>query len=261
MNRGFVHKRNGGFEYLLSPLLMKEGVRHCFTTRLGGCSKEHLSELNLGLGRGDDKDALEHNFAVVAKAVGFTIENLSVTHQVHKTKSAYIKSPILRSEGCDALITDKKSIPLMSYSADCVPVLLYDRKNKAAATIHSGWRGTAAKISAAVIGDMIQTFGTDPQDLIAAIGPSIGKCCFQIQKDAVSEFEKCFEDLSFIAPEGDGIHYRADLWEAIHRTLTDCGILDEAIDLADECSCCNELFFSCRRQKGKFGAMGAFIEL
>lgn len=261
MNRGFVHKKDGRFEYLLSPLLLKEGVKHCFTTRLGGYSEGHLSELNLGFGRGDDEEALRKNFETVGNALGFNMKGLSVTGQVHKTKSAYIASPRLRSEGCDALITDKPGIPLMSYSADCVPILLYDRENRAAATIHSGWRGTAAKTAGAVICDMKLQFGTRAEDLIAAIGPSIGACCFEIQADAVSEFEKNFKNITFIKPQADGVHYKADLWEAVRLTLTEAGVEDFSIDLAAECSCCNDLYFSCRRQKGKFGAMGAFIEL
>ncbi len=261
MNRGFIHKKEGRFEYLLSPLLLNEGVKHCFTTRLGGYSEGHLSELNLGFCRGDKEEALRKNFEVVGKALGFDMNRLSVTKQIHKTKSAYIASPVLRSEGCDALITDKPGIPLMSYSADCVPILLYDKKNKAAATIHSGWRGTAAKTTASVIRDMKKQFGTKAEDLIAAIGPSIGACCFEIQKDAVSEFEKNFESIGFIKREADGVHYKADLWEAVRLTLTEVGVPDFSIDLAAECSCCNDLYFSCRRQKGKFGAMGAFIEL
>lgn len=261
MHKGFIHKTYEGMEYLVSPLLEGEGVRHCFTTRLGGYSKDHLESLNLGLGRGDDEEALRKNYEKVALALGFNIENLSVTKQVHETHSAYIKAPRLRSEGCDALFTDKCGIPLMSYSADCIPVLMYDKKKKAAATVHSGWRGTAAKICAAVISDMKNELGTDPGDLICAIGPSIGPCCFQIKSDAVEVFLKNFENTDFIRPEGDNVHYKADIWEAVCRTLKEAGVRDENIDLAAECSCCNDIYFSCRRQKGRFGAMGAFIEL
>lgn len=261
MHKGFIHRTYENMEYLISPLLESEGVRHCFTTRLGGYSKEHLESLNLGLGRGDDEEALKKNFEKVASALGFNIKKLSITKQVHQTRAAYIAAPRLRSEGCDALFTDKRGIPLMSYSADCIPVLMYDRKNHAAATVHSGWRGTAAKITASVISDMQREIGTSPENLICAIGPSIGPCCFQITDDAVRVFGDNFENTDFIRPEGDNVHYRADIWEALCRTLSSSGVRDENIDLAGECTCCNELYFSCRRQKGKFGAMGAFIEL
>lgn len=261
MHKGFIHRTYENMEYLISPLLESEGVRHCFTTRRGGYSKEHLESLNLGLGRGDGDEALKKNYEKVASALGFNIKKLSITKQVHKTRAAYIAAPCLRSEGCDALFTDKRGIPLMSYSADCIPVLMYDRGKKAAATVHSGWRGTAAGICSKVISDMTETLGTNPGDLICAIGPSIGPCCFQIKDDAVDIFREGFENTDFIRPEGDGVHYKADIWEAVRRTLVTSGVRDENIDLAAECSCCSELYFSCRRQKGKFGAMGAFIEL
>lgn len=82
MGRGFIHERKGSFEYLLSPLLNEAGVLHCFTTRLGGCSVGHLSELNLGLGRGDSEEALRKNYQTVFDALGFTGENISITGQV-----------------------------------------------------------------------------------------------------------------------------------------------------------------------------------
>lgn len=261
MHKGFTHYEYDGFEYLKSPLLEKEGVLHCFTTRLGGFSKGHLSSLNLGLGRGDSEEALRKNYEKVCAALGFTGKNLSITGQIHEINSAYIVKPVLRSQGFDALMTDKKNIPLMSYSADCVPVLLYDKRKKAAATIHSGWRGTAKGIVYHAIKSMEERFSSSPEDILAAIGPSIGPCCFEIKSDAKYEFEKNFTTLDFIRPEPDGVHYKADLWEAIRRTLISANVKDSNIDLAFECTSCSEKYFSCRRQKGAFGAMGAFIEL
>lgn len=261
MHSKFIHYEYDGMEYLKSPLLEKEGVLHCFTTRLGGFSKGHLASLNLGLGRGDSEEALRKNYEKVCKALGFTGKNLSITGQVHETNCTYIEKPVLRSLGCDALMTDKKNIPLMSYSADCVPVLLYDKRTKAAATVHSGWRGTAKQIVYYTVKSMQDKFSSSSEDILAAIGPSIGPCCFEIKSDAVAEFEKNFTSLDFITPEPDGVHYKADLWQAILKTLVSAGVKESNIDIAFECTCCNEKYFSCRRQKGKFGAMGAFIEL
>lgn len=257
---GFIHEKKGRFEYLLSPLLKEAGVLHCFTTRLGGYSEGYLGELNLGLGRGDSEEALRKNYETVFSALGFTGENICITGQVHETRSAVIKEPIFRSPGCDALITREKNIPLMSYSADCVPIILYDKNRHAAASIHSGWRGTAAKITAHVISDMTKSFGTDPSDIIAAVGPSIGPCCFEIKSDAADILSKDFKDTEFIV-KTDSEHFKADLWSAVKATLKESGVSEENIDIAEECTACGEKYFSCRRQKGKFGAMGAFIEL
>ena len=262
MQIGFIHEKKGDFEYLISPLLKDAGVLHCFTTKCGGCSKEHLSSLNLGLGRGDLKENLEKNFKVVFDALGFTGENLSITKQIHEDFAAVIKEPTLRSEGADALITGEKNIPLMSYSADCVPILLYDKDKNIGAAIHSGWRSTVKQITKRTIEKMAENFGTNPASVIAAIGPSIEKSCFQVGMEVYDAFSETFSDLSFLEEDGDGIHFHADLWEAIHITLISSGVQEENISLAGECTFCEEdKYFSSRRQKGKFGAMGAFIEL
>lgn len=262
MIKGFTLRTHGAFTYLVSPLLAEAGVRHCFTTRLGGVSKGHLASLNLGLGRGDSEEALRENYRIVTEALGFTGENLCLTQQVHEKKTAKIETPVRRSEGCDALMTDRAGIPLMSYSADCVPILLYDPAHHACASIHSGWRGTVKKIAAATIADMKEAYGTDPDGVLAAIGPSIGPCCFQIGADVAEEFLSAFPDETLLSPDGDGEHYHADLWRAVAGTLRREGVRDEHISLAGECTACHtDRYFSCRAGHGRFGAMGAFIEL
>ncbi len=263
MKIGFIHKKCGNFEYLVSPLFEEAGVKHCFTTRLGGVSEEdYLSSMNLGLARGDSEENVVKNVDILCKALSFTSGNLSRTNQVHDNKVAVLGKPVGISEGCDALITDVSGIPLMSTSADCVPVLLYDKKKKAASTIHSGWKSTVKKICREAVMAMERNYGSEPGDIIAAIGPSIGKCCFQVKKDVLDAFAGNFSDISFIKEEGDGVHYKADLWEAVRITLIEAGIRDENISLAGECTCCNSnMYFSSRAQKGKFGSLAAVIEL
>lgn len=263
MEIGFIHKKYGDFEYLVSPLLEEAGVKHCFTTRLGGVSEEdHLRSMNLGTSRGDKESNVAENVRIVCEALSFTEENLSRTNQIHENKVAILTEPVEVSQGCDALATDKKGIPLLSTSADCVPVLLYDKKKKVCASIHSGWKGTVKKICREAVFALCENYGSDPSDIIAAIGPSIGKCCFQVKKDVLDAFFESFSDVSFIKEEGDGIHYRADLWEAVKITLVEAGIRKENISLAGECTCCNNnMYFSSRAQKGKFGSLAAIIEL
>ena len=263
MQIGFTHKKCGSFEYLVSPLFEEAGVKHCFTTRLGGVSAEaHLSSMNIGNTRGDKEEFVRENVRIMCKALSFTEENLSRTNQVHDNKVAVIKEATEVSLGCDGIITDTPGIPLISTSADCVPVLLYDKKKKVAASVHSGWKSTVKKICREAIIAMTENFDSKPSDIIAAIGPSIGKCCFQVKEDVCEAFSKTFSDLDFIEEEGDGIHYRADLWEAVRRTLTESGIKDENISLAGECTVCNNhLYFSSRAQGGKFGSLGAVIEI
>ncbi|MDO5478068.1 MAG: peptidoglycan editing factor PgeF [Clostridia bacterium] len=263
MKFGFIHKKCGDFEYLTSPLLEECGCKHCFTTRLGGVSKEdYLSSMNLGFLRGDKEEYVHENVSIVCSALSFTEENLSRTNQVHENKVAVLSEPVKVSLGCDALATDKPGIPLLSTSADCVPVILYDREKNVCASIHSGWKGTVKKITAEAVKTLVSEFGSNPADIIAAIGPSIGKCCFQVKKDVYDAFSETFSDVSFIKEEGDGIHYRADLWEAVRRTLLEAGLDDENISLAGECTVCNNhLYFSSRAGKGKFGSLAAIVEL
>ncbi len=263
MKIGFEHRKCGDFEYLVSPLFEKEGVKHCFTTRLGGVSeKDYLSSMNVGTSRGDSDENVAKNVNILCRALSFTEENLCRTNQVHDNKVAILSEPVEVSMGCDALVTDKLGIPLISTSADCVPVLLYDKKKKVIASIHSGWKGTVKKIVAEAVGAMKREYRSNPTDILAAIGPSIGKCCFQVKKDVLDAFSESFSDVSFICEEGDGIHYKADLWEAVRRTLIEAGLNDENISLAGECTVCkNDLYFSSRAGKGKFGSLGAIIEL
>ncbi len=262
MNRGFTEHRNGDIVYLTSPILSDLGVRHCFTTRLGGVSKAHLSGLNLGLGRGDSREALAENFRRVFQALGFTGEAISMTGQVHGTKIAVLNEPCYRSEACDGLSTNRRHIPLMSSSADCVPILLYDPVKVACATVHSGWRGTVKRIGAEAVKCMVETYGSKPEDIYCAIGPSIGPCCFQVRDDVVGIFSESFDVKTLFMPDGDGEHYHGNLWEAVHQTLLCAGIRDDHIDYAGECTCCRpQRYFSCRGQHGAFGVQGALIEL
>ena len=263
MKIGFIHKKYEDFEYLISPLFDEAGVKHCFTTRLGGVSKEtHLSSMNLGTSRGDNEEFVKTNVNIVCTALSFTEENLSRTNQIHENKVAVLTEPVEVSTGCDALATDKKGIPLLSTSADCVPVLLYDREKKVCASIHSGWKGTVKKICREAVKTLSEEYGSEPSDIIAAIGPSIGKCCFQVKKDVLDAFSESFDNVDFIEEEGDGIHYRADLWEAVRTTLVEAGLKDESISLAGECTVCNShMYFSSRAGKGKFGSLAAIIEL
>lgn len=262
MNRGFEEHIFGDIVYLTSPILSNLGVRHCFTTRLGGVSKAHLSSLNLGLGRGDSEEALKENYRRVFEALGFTGEAISMTKQVHGTHIAVLSEPCYRSEDCDGLLTNKPHIPLMSCAADCVPILLYDPVKVACATVHSGWRGTLGRIGAEAVKRMTASYGSDPKDIFCAIGPSIGPCCFQVREDVAALFFQRFHTETLFLPDGDGEHYHGNLWEAVRRTLIAAGVKDEHIDYAGECTCCHpQRYFSCRGQHGTFGVQGAMIEL
>jgi hypothetical protein len=161
----------------------------------------------------------------------------------------------------DALITAEQGIPLMLFFADCVPVLIFDPVGKAVAAVHAGWKGTVASIGQKAVLAMQERFGTRPEDCLAAIGPSIGPCCYEVDQPVVEALEQAFpwwEDL--IIPRGE--RWMLDLWEANRRQLEAIGVHKRNIEISGVCTSCNtELFYSHRAEKGKTGRFGAIISL
>lgn len=144
----------------------------------------------------------------------------------------------------------------MVLSADCVPVLFYDPKRHVIAAAHAGWRGTAANIAGEVIKVMQQRWGCVPRDILAAIGPSIGPCCFEVDKEVAAVFISSFPDMVHAGVcEGK---YQVDLWGVNRKELLDAGLSDVNIEVAGICTVCGgESFFSYRREgkvAGRFGA-------
>jgi len=162
----------------------------------------------------------------------------------------------------DALVTDAPDVPLVCFSADCVPILFADGKTHAVGCAHSGWRGTVGNIIGEVLKVMKKEYGTDPADITAAIGPSICRDCYEVGYDVIGEFEKSYpsslHDRLFLK-KNDG-KYLLDLWEACRQNLLDAGVSAGNISLPDVCTRCNpDLLFSHRIQHGRQGNLGAFI--
>jgi YfiH family protein len=168
----------------------------------------------------------------------------------------------------DALVTDQPGIPLLTGHADCPPILLYDPVKRVIAAAHSGWRGTVAKIAAETIKVMQHGFGSNPADIIAGIGPSIGDCCYTVGDLVVQEVIAAFGEeaaLNFLPLQSDGSRV-FDLWAAIEYTLVETGVPPENIEHSELCTLCHhDTFFSYRAtppdMKGKQGNYGALIML
>ncbi len=162
----------------------------------------------------------------------------------------------------DGLITDEKGIPLVIFGADCVPVFLLDRRHKAIGMAHCGWKGTGERMAEKTLKAMMQAFGTEPKDVAAAVGPSIGKCCFQVDAPVVELFEKNIpfaREIIFDDPSEEG-KYKIDLWETNRRLLADMGVED--IEVAGLCTMCDqERFYSHRGMGEKRGVMAGVMEL
>lgn len=153
---------------------------------------------------------------------------------------------------------------LVTSYADCVPIYLVDVKQKAIGLCHSGWRGTVGKISQKMLQIMKQQYRTEPADVVAAIGPSICRNCYEVSEDVIEAFLAVTDadSLTQIADKKDNGRYQLDLWKANELWLSEAGVLQENIQITDICTCCNsKLLFSHRASQGKRGNLAAFLQL
>ncbi|WP_053956907.1 peptidoglycan editing factor PgeF [Inediibacterium massiliense] len=245
-------------------------VKHGFSSKIGGVSQGKYASLNLGFKTEDSNEKVENNYKKIAKALDISIENLVFSDQVHKdhikivTKKDCGKGIIKESDikEIDALITNETNVALATVYADCVPIFLLDPVKKVIALAHAGWRGTVLKIGKKTVEKMINVYETNPKDCLAAIGPSIGKCCYEVDENVIKEFNKDFTNLNkFVFSKGNG-KYMLDLWKANQITLKEIGLLERNISISNMCTMCHsEKFFSYRRDQGITGRMAAIIEL
>ena len=286
MNRNVLLKRTGakkeielreknGVYYLVFPGLEKlGGVEHLFSTRLGGVSKGCYSEMNLSYTRGDVKEAVDENYMRISEIMGHghKLDDFVSTFQTHTTNIRVVNEED-RGKGpgrprdymdIDGLITNVPGIILSTFHADCPPVYFVDPVHKAIGLSHSGWKGTKGKISAKTIEAMGGNYGTIPQDLVCAIGPSICGPCYEIGEDVASQFAESFskdelEQKGILVPYPNG-KYRLFLWNAIKQTLLECGVKEENIFVTDVCTKCNsDILFSHRVQHEERGNLAAFL--
>lgn len=268
-NHSTIINEKNGVVYLTFPKLAAAGVRHGFSTRMGGVSKGYLGTMNLSFTRGDREENVRENFRRIADAIGFREEQLVFSAQVHETKirkvTAANRGEGITKEtapGIDGLATDEADVPLYTSYADCVPLLFYDPQKKVVAMAHSGWRGTAARIGAKMVHFMEKEYGSRAENIIAAVGPSICRKCYEVSEDVAQAFREAFRPEHFpllFDEKGQG-KYQLDLWEANRIILTEAGILPEHLDVTDLCTCCNhDKLFSHRASHGKRGNMGCFM--
>lgn len=235
---------------------------HGFSTRLGGVSKGCLSSLNLSYTRGDLEENVDENYRRAAKALGVEEGAFVFTGQVHGTCVDYAKKGRKYYPDTDGLVTDEPGLVIATSYADCVPLYLADVKKKVIGHAHSGWKGTRGRMGRAALNKMKDCFGTNPLDVIAVIGPSICKDCYEVGQDVADEFKDSFSGEScetIVLPKGNG-KYRLDLWRANQVILEEAGVLRENIHVAGVCTCCNSaLLFSHRASQGKRGNLNGFL--
>ena len=256
LDRSSLKIRNGLPYFEIPEIAQLEWVRHGFLTRKGGSSLPPCNTLNLSENNGDRDEHVFENRDIVARTFEFDLNRLVLLHQVHQDQILVIKEPNLSPASplaYDAQMTNASNIFLGVLTADCVPIFVADQKKKAIAAIHAGRQGTALHITAKVLQEMKKEFGCLPEDLLIALGPSIGFCCYEIDEKVFSpEWEL------FSIPVGDG-KWMVDLVRINIAQIAKEGIKEEQIFWIDLCTSCHrDLFFS-HRKEGETGRQLSFI--
>ena len=261
----FIITQKNNIWYGTFPALEEAGFVNACSCRLHGESDVVEGTLNLALHVGDDVEKVLRNRKAFAKAIGVDANRCTTCQQVHGSKVVQVTKELVGSGAIDfsntiadtdALITNLPDVPLMLFYADCVPVLLADLETGAIGLAHAGWRGTVANIGAKTLAAMGEAFGTKPENVLAAIGPSIGACCYEVD-DFVRDQASGYEE--FFASKGGG-KYQLDLWGMNAKQLQEAGVPEENIIIAGVCTNDNvELFCSYRAEQGKTGRMGVCL--
>jgi YfiH family protein len=275
--------RSKGLQVLeLEPLREIPWLIHGFSTRFGGASS--LGEetvLNLGFRDWDEPKNVPLNRSCFQSALGATDFSLIALKQIHSDAIYPVNAVPAEPFHGDAAVTNVSNLLLSIQTADCVPLLLVDPKKRAVAAIHAGWRGTLARIALKTVGRMIQEYGSNPSDLIAAMGPSIGPCCYEVGVELVTRFTAQFADAAeyFDEPRtGDepnpiqwlnmkppghqpppkNVHL--DLRKANHSQLVSAGVRPAKIHQSDLCTGCNtNMLFSYRKEGPISGRLLAVV--
>lgn len=263
----FDEKEVNGVPFLSYPMLEETGiVNHGFSTRLGGVSKGCWATMNISTTRGDDPEDVRENQRRIAGAIGVQPEDMTFTNQTHTTNVAVVKAEDRgkRFQETDGMITDVPGICLVTFYADCVPLYFVDPVKKAIGLSHSGWRGTVGKIGKVTIELMQKTYGSDPEDIIAAIGPSICRDCYEVSGDVIQQFRENFDEAYWpeLFYKKENGKYQLDLWRANERIFTEAGIREDHIAVTNVCTHCNpDILFSHRTTGDKRGNVSAFLAL
>jgi YfiH family protein len=269
----------------LAPFKKLPWLVHGFSTRTGGASELNSGErvLNLGFTDWDSRENVLRNRETFQSALDASELALVPLKQFH---SAVVRPfSTASAEPCngDASLTNTRSLLLGAQTADCVPILLVDPKKRAVAAIHAGWRGTVARLAQKTVGEMRMHFGSKPADILAAIGPAIGACCYEVGTELVSEFTSQFADaedffdelrtgeepnplqwLNQMPPghQPPPKNVRLDLRKANRSQLLAAGLRDANIFVSDLCTACHkELLFSHRKEAAQSGRLLSVIGL
>ncbi len=262
-----LHRRSSsnGVVYYASPILEAIGVRHAFSTRIGGFSPAPFDSLNLGNPNGcaiqDDYDRIWANYALLLSAINCPTQPPLRVHQVHGDQIVEIQTGENFDTDCkaDALVSSDSTRPISIRTADCVPILLSSNDGRVVAAIHAGWRGIVAEIIPAAAKRLADITGKSAFTFRAAVGPCIGFEAFEVGPEVLADIEKVFgpESPAKTLPSGKG---QVDLRAAARLQLLNCGFDAQYVDSTDRCTVTHpDEFFSHRRDHGITGRLAAVI--
>ena len=261
----FSENNKNGLIYMTSSVIP---ARHLFTTRYGGVSTGDYASLNLGSNRGDAQENVAENYRRLAAFFGVGRDDCAVTKQVHGTEVRVVTSADKHICGsktpyeADGLVTTERGLPIFCFVADCVPALLCDAEHGVIAAVHCGWRSSVADILGVTVEKMC-AHGAEPGSICAAMGASIGRCCFETDDDVPQAIERYLSgDTDGLFDHRPGGKTMVDLRAANARRLIQLGVLPENIDISDECTYCrHDKYWSHRYTHGQRGSQAALIVL
>ena len=258
MNYKIITKDN--HKFIVLPELIKLGLKHCITTK----------DMDIGLKTNGDVDDIKRNFKYIFDFMGIEPKELYSGYQVHSgtvvditdmSQGSFYETGKVFYE-TDGLVTNIEGIALISRFADCTPIILFDPIKKVQANIHSGWKGTLQRIGANGIDIMVNEYSCNPEDIIAIIGPTIGKDDFEVESDVMIQFKEEFDFQDEIIKRKNDIKYLIDLQMTNKEILLSKGIKEENLTIIDLSTYSNvDLLHSYRRDKAGFGLMGAITIL
>lgn len=253
---------DGPVFYQFASLAKHREVLHAIFTRRGGTSVPPFRSLNVGGRVGDDPAAVRANHDLIFKTLSISPDQVVTAQQVHGAHVAVV-GPSQRGTAVpavDSLVSKAPGVALTLAFADCLPLMLHDPSRHVIALVHAGWRGTIAQVAASTVAVLRQSFGCDPADILACLGPAIGPCCYEIGFDLAQKIREVFGPHSgLLVPQSDGtLHF--DLPAAIRWQLELAGV--QHVENSELCTSCHtEDFYSHRAENGRTGRFAAVLAL
>jgi YfiH family protein len=255
-------KESGGIGFYQFESLLQPGLYHAILTRNGGLSPEPWASLNLGSTVGDDLERVRSNKRLAFEALGLDQRSTYEVWQTHSAKVQVVDSPLTKKDfvKADAILTSTPGIILLMRFADCLPILLYDSVSHTIGIVHVGWLGTVRKTILVAVEKLIETFGVDPKNLSAGIGPSIGPDHYPVREDVISQVRNSFGEQTNLILRSDDRQTYLDLWTANQLLLEQAGV--QSIEQSGICTACNiQQWYSHRGEPNGTGRFGALIVL